>query len=198
MKTWFLIIPIILLLAGCSSAPAPTLTQEIPTESERNIQTAVAEESTKVALEISAKETVAAMGTQTQAAMITDTPEATPTPVFQKWTIEQAMAVVTSNNLEFADPQNMSKDDYGMAPMNASGAVHFGIPSLCPDCGGRLYTFDDPEKLQIMKAYYDTLSESSAMFFSWTFAKDNVLIQVNGDLPEDKARQYEAALNQLQ
>ena len=85
-----------------------------------------------------------------------------------------------------------------MAPMNALEAVHFGLPSICPECGGRLYTFDDPAKLQLMKGYYDTLGESSAMLFSWTFAKDNVLIQINGDLPEDKARQYEAALSQLQ
>ena len=42
-----------------------------------------------------------------------------------------------------------------------------------------------------MKAYYDDLGEGSAMLFSWTAVKDNILIQINGDLPEEK---YKKAL----
>jgi hypothetical protein len=36
-----------------------------------------------------------------------------------------------------------------------------------------------------------------AAFFSRVFVKDNILVQINGDLPETKANQYQAALNKL-
>ena len=84
--------------------------------------------------------------------------------------------------------------DYGLAPMNALEGYRFIIPSLCADCGGRLYIFDDPQKLGQMKEYYDGLAEVSAMYFSWVFVQDNILIQINGDLPEAQALQYQQAL----
>ena len=39
------------------------------------------------------------------------------------------------------------------------------------------------------------MGKSSALFFSWVFVKDRIVVQINGDLPEDAARKYEAALN---
>ena len=44
---------------------------------------------------------------------------------------------------------------------------------------------------------YKELGQASAAFFSWLFIRDNVLVQINGDLPEDRARQYEEALATL-
>jgi hypothetical protein len=45
--------------------------------------------------------------------------------------------------------------------------------------------------------YYFALGKSSAAFFSWVFIKDNVLVQINGDLPEDKAKQYQTVLDSI-
>ena len=89
----------------------------------------------------------------------------------------------------------MTKDDYGMAPMKAKEATNFLVPSLGEDdAGGRVFVFDNQADLDSTKAFYDTLGKESAFLFSWTFAKDLTLVQINGDLPEDKAKQYEAAL----
>jgi hypothetical protein len=38
------------------------------------------------------------------------------------------------------------------------------------------------------------MGKASAAFFSWVFVKGDVVVQINGDLSEDKARQYEAAI----
>ena len=127
----------------------------------------------------------------------TATPEASPTPTFQKWSGADLVQVLQSAGLEVENPTAMTKDDYGMAPMVAADATHFFIPSLCSDCGGRIYSFSSQEDLDLMKKYYDELGKSSAMFFSWVFTKDNLLIQINGALPEDKAREYENALLNL-
>jgi hypothetical protein len=41
------------------------------------------------------------------------------------------------------------------------------------------------------------LGKENAAFFSWVFVKDNILVQINGNLPEEQAKKYEAALNAL-
>ncbi len=140
----------------------------------------------------------------TQVVVVTPTPEpATPTPVpsptttFQKWTTAQVVEAFQVAGLEVENPRPMTKNDYGMAPMRAVEATRFLIPSLCPDCGGRIFSFATRDDLEITKKYYEELGKSSALFFSWVFAKDNILVQINGDLPEARAREYENALNAL-
>jgi len=127
----------------------------------------------------------------------TSTPEASPTPTFQRWTNADVVAIFKSASLEVEEARPMTKDDYGMAPMRAIEGTRFLIPSLCSDCGGRIFSFSSQEDLNLTRAYYEELGKSSAAFFSWVFVKDNILVQINGDLPEEKARQYEAALNSL-
>jgi len=128
----------------------------------------------------------------------TSTPESTSTPEFKQWTSSQVIEAFKAAGLEVENPRAMTKDDYGMAPMLAIEGTRFLIPSLCPDCGGRVLSFSSQEDLETTKAYYIELGRSSAAFFSWVFTKDNILVQINGELPEETAKQYEAALAILQ
>jgi hypothetical protein len=84
-----------------------------------------------------------------------------------------------------------------MAPMRAVEATRFLIPSLCQHCGGRIFSFATQGDLEITKTYYEELGKSSALFLSWLFVKDNILVQINGDLPKAQAREYENALSAL-
>lgn len=127
----------------------------------------------------------------------TPTLEPTPMLAFQKWTSNQVIEAFKAAGLEAEETRPMTKDDYGMAPMFEVEGIRFLIPSLCADCGGRVLSFASQGDLDTTQAYYVELGKSSALFFSWTFAKDNILVQINGDLPEEQARQYEAALNTL-
>lgn len=115
----------------------------------------------------------------------------------QQWTSTDVVDVFKSASLEVEGARPMTKDDYGMAPMRAVEGTRFFIPSLCTDCGGRIFSFSSQEDLEATKTYYAELGKNSALFFSWVFVKDNILVQINGDLPEEKARQYESALNSL-
>jgi hypothetical protein len=128
---------------------------------------------------------------------VTPTPIPSPTPKFHKWTTKQVVEAFKSAGLEVENPRPMTKDDYGFVPMRAIEATRFIIPSLCPDCGGRIFSFATQEDLEITKMYYEELGKASALFFSWLFVKDNILVQINGDLPEEQARKYENALNTL-
>jgi hypothetical protein len=134
----------------------------------------------------------------TRLVVVTATPiPSTPTPLFARWTSQQAGDAIKAAGLEFESPTSMTKDDYGMAPMMAVEGIHFLIPSLCSDCGGRLLVFDNQAGLDATKSYYEEMGKSSALFFSWAFEKDNILLQINGDLPEVKAKAYQAALEAL-
>ena len=112
-------------------------------------------------------------------------------------TADMVVQAFKDTGLECEDVYDMTKDDYGLAPMVAKEGKRFLIPSLGEDNGGRIFTFNNTEDLEKTKAYYDDLGKESAAFFSWTFVKDKVLVQINGDLPEDKAKKYEAALNSI-
>ena len=58
-------------------------------------------------------------------------------------------------------------------------------------------SFGNQGDLDRTKAYYDKWGKESARLFSWTFAHNNLLVQINGKLPEAKARAYEAALDSI-
>jgi hypothetical protein len=127
----------------------------------------------------------------------TATPLATPTSVYVKWKVSQVIDVLKKAGLEVEKTSIMTKDDYGLAPMSATEGIRFLVPSLCSDCGGRLFSFATTDDLKLTQDYYLKLGKSSAAFFSWVFVKDNILIQINGTLPEATARKYEAALNNM-
>jgi hypothetical protein len=96
-------------------------------------------------------------------------------------------------SLEAEGSRPMTPDDYGLAPFVCDG-TRFFIPSLGTDSGGRVFVCSDHDELESLKAYYEDLAEGSAVLFSWVFDKGTVLVQINGELDEEAARQYEAAI----
>lgn len=108
------------------------------------------------------------------------------------------LAAFKAAGLEAEQAHAMTKADYGMAPMLCQdGAQRFLIPSLGTSTGGRVFVCSSPSDRDALKAFYDKLAQASALFFSWTFVRGQVLVQINGDLPEAQARKYEAALNSM-
>jgi hypothetical protein len=95
--------------------------------------------------------------------------------------------------LQAENPSPMTKDDYGLAPYVCKG-THFFVPSIDPTAGGRVFICDNDKDRDLLNSYYTELGRSSAIFFSWVFVKGNVLVQINGDLPENTARKYEAVI----
>lgn len=130
---------------------------------------------------------------------ITSTPvpaTATPRP-FRVWTNAQVIEAFRAAGLEIGEVSPMTEADYGLNPSRAEAAARFTIPSLCPDCGGRVFDYADAAQLEIGRGYFVTLGENNKLYFSWTFVRDNILVQINGTLPESRAREYEKALNEM-
>ncbi len=89
----------------------------------------------------------------------------------------------------------MTREDYGGAPTVGEG-TRFLIPSLGADKGGRIFT-GPPAALEQLRGYYVETGRGGPAFFSHTFMRDNVLVQIDGQLPADKAGQYDAALQAM-
>lgn len=110
---------------------------------------------------------------------------------FDKWKVAQVESAFKSARLEFATPRAMTSDDYGSVPRVAKEGVRFFIPSLGGQKGGRIYTFRTAIDLQTVQQYYSSQSGTPP----WIFIKDNILVQIHSDLPENRANQYKSALN---
>ena len=75
-------------------------------------------------------------------------------------------------------------------------AVSFDIPSLGKDVGGSINTFKYKIELEELQRHFLDLNKKGD-FHTWSYAKDNVLIILTGNVPENIARQYEKALVSL-
>lgn len=110
-----------------------------------------------------------------------------------KITGDDVVASFKANGLEAENTTPMTPQDYGAAPFLCTG-TRFLIPSLGEDSGGRIFICDNKEDRNKLAIYYIELGASSALFFSWVYVKDNIVVQINGELPEATAKQYEAAI----
>jgi hypothetical protein len=108
----------------------------------------------------------------------------------------EIVAAFRAAGLEAENPHAMTRQDYGVAPFVCEG-TRFFIPSLGEGNGGRAFYCANQKDLNRLKTYYETLGKESAILFSWVFTTGPLLVQVNGDLPEDQARRYEATLHAL-
>ena len=119
-------------------------------------------------------------------------------PKWNKWTSDQALQAIQAAKLEAENVRAIEPKDYGLAPMLAKEGKRLYLPSLCDECGGRLLVFTNKSDLEKTKAFYDAQAKESAVFFSWVFVKDNLLLQLNGEMPKEQAEAYNAALQSVQ
>jgi hypothetical protein len=111
---------------------------------------------------------------------------------------EDVIAKFKAAGLEAESPAKMDAHAYGAAPLVCQdGARRFLIPSLGQDKGGRLFVCGDASDATKLKTYYDELGKSSALLHSWTYQKDAVILQLNGDVPQAMADRYGAVINAL-
>ena len=99
--------------------------------------------------------------------------------------------------LQAVRPSRMTRKDFGVQPLLATEATHFFIPSIGATAGGRVYRFANIADRDRMKAWFDELPRRSAAFYSHVFVHKNLLVQLNGNLPDARAAKYKAVLDTL-
>lgn len=106
---------------------------------------------------------------------------------------EDVIEAFKDAGLDVGVSRKMREIDYGFAPVVCEGTL-FYITSLGVINGGHIYICETPEDMEKLVTYYTDLSKKSSALHTWVYTKDNIVLQLNGELPEDKAKQFEAAL----
>ncbi|RIL71024.1 hypothetical protein BUY49_08015 [Staphylococcus devriesei] len=96
-----------------------------------------------------------------------------------------------SEGLSVKNLKTMRHEDFGMAPMKSEDAKIFTVQD---DKKARIFKFKNKKDLEETKKYYDELGKSSAAFYSHVYAKDNMLIQMNGDIDDNVFNKYKTAM----
>lgn len=104
----------------------------------------------------------------------------------------------SEQSLVVYNPRDMTKEDFGIAPMSATKAKIFSLIETDNEDqqqNARLLTFDNLDDLKATKKYYDDLGKDSAMLFSYTAVNEDdlVLMQFNGQLSQDLVEKYAKA-----
>lgn len=84
----------------------------------------------------------------------------------------------------------------GFATWLAVEATPFQLSSRQEE-RGMLLAFNDPADLEKIRAYYLELNKSLPRYSSWLFVQDNILLQINGEVLEARAKEYAAVLESL-
>jgi hypothetical protein len=113
----------------------------------------------------------------------------------KQWTTAQVLAAFKAARLEAANPRPMSQEDYGQVPMVATEAIRFFVPSLGGTKGGHVYSFATDADLETVRKYYQ--NGSGAAKPPWIFVRDNILVQLNGELSSAQAQRYQSALKAM-
>ena len=123
----------------------------------------------------------------------TPSPTPTPTPVPQQPRRHRVVTAWQAAGLEARRGQEIRVGDAcGLIDCKCDG-TRFLIPSLCSDgdCGGRVFECATHQAQIEMFNYYAQFCESSPLLCSHLFVDGAILVQINSDLPADRARRYE-------
>lgn len=112
--------------------------------------------------------------------------------------LDDIIEAFTQQSLVVYNLRDMTKDDFGIAPMSATSAKIFSLVETDNEDdqrNARLLTFDNLDDLKATKQYYDDLGKDSAMLFSYTAVNEDelVLMQFNGQLPQELVEKYAKA-----
>jgi len=153
-----------LVLIGCGGTSQPPqtvevtrlveVTREVPKPIEVTRSIAVTVEITRPVevtrqVEVTRVAEVTRLVEVTRAIVASSTSRPSPVPTkgaAQAWTPEQVIMAFKAAGLEAENPTKLVKEDYGMAPLVGQG-LHFLIPSLCSDCGGRVFVVESEDDM---------------------------------------------------
>ncbi|MCQ9300504.1 hypothetical protein NQ043_05005 [Staphylococcus hyicus] len=90
--------------------------------------------------------------------------------------------------------KEMTREDYGTAPMKAEKGIIFGVEKGEDGqyMNGRLLEFKNEKDLDQTKEYYDKLGKESAILYSHTYKAEDgkYLLQMNGEIDDSTFDKY--------
>ncbi len=109
-------------------------------------------------------------------------------------TAEEVIEAFRDEGLEVGEVQAVERsEDRSLIPKTYEEQMSFTIPSSGERSGGRVFTFPSREALDPVSEYYE---EFGGVFASYVYVEGNVLVQIDGDVPEDQADRYGEVLQE--
>ena len=109
-------------------------------------------------------------------------------------TAEEAIEAFRDEGLEVGEVRTVTRsEDRSLIPKTYEEQMSFTIPSSGERSGGCVFTFPSREALDPVSEYYE---EFGGDFASYVYVEGNVLVQIDGDGPEDQADQYREVLRE--
>ena len=122
-------------------------------------------------------------------------PDTSEVPV-AAWRASDVLRSLQATGLDVeAIPGGKKNDELGMSVH--ADEIRFRTHAGTILVGGIILAFDSQDELIQMMNYYRTLGQALPAAKSWVFSRDNVLIQINGDLPAEQAKRFEEALGSI-
>jgi|GEM_PF-2482860 len=118
------------------------------------------------------------------------------TPPPKPTTPDAVVAAFKAAGLEAESPVPLARTDYGKAPFVCKG-VRFEMPSLSEDSAGRAFYCARKADRDRLARYYTSLGQQNPELFWHVFVSPPYVVQLSGDLADEQAAKYEAALMQI-
>lgn len=118
---------------------------------------------------------------------------------FQQWHTTDVLKAFQTAGLPVKIPQ-LSKDERDLFSNEMTlESRQFVIPAQGDPtlARGIIFSSQNEKDLREIQDYYAALGKALPQYSSWVFIKDNLLLQINRNVPEAAAKQYAEALDLL-
>lgn len=119
-----------------------------------------------------------------------------PPRFFHEWSISEVIGFFVNQGVEMVDLRTVIDSDYRPLPAKAKEGIKFRIPVNEKPLDGCILSFNVKHDLEKVRNHYLKLNKKGQLR-SWTFVKDNILLVLDGRMPEKIARKYEEVLDNL-
>jgi hypothetical protein len=114
-------------------------------------------------------------------------------------TSQDVVAEFKAQGVDVADSYPIEQEGQSPMPKTYKEGTRFTIASMGKDTngeakGGRVFTFDSQSDMKPVQDYFEGLGKPSGLLSSYVYTKDNILVQINGELSKDKAEEYNRVL----
>jgi hypothetical protein len=92
-------------------------------------------------------------------------------------------------------PLRQNAASHSEAMRRMTEGMRFYLPSACPNCDVWIYSFPTDSDTHQAEIYLKGLGEAGS--FSWVFRKENIIVQLSGEITVEKANLYGDALQTL-
>ena len=111
------------------------------------------------------------------------------------WSPDDVIKVLNERGLAVSKTSE-TLQSHDNLPADAKEIVNFSETLSGKEWEGTILSFELKDNLNKVQKYYLDLNETGKLY-TWSFQKGNILLVLPGSIAEEKARQYEKALNSM-